>query len=77
MNRHVPPPSAIRCSVNGKDVSLKAAPQERLSSVLRAELEIEHADDRAGDGDRNGRAARRADHQHRLAARIEHDRRRH
>ncbi|MEE4236023.1 MAG: 2Fe-2S iron-sulfur cluster-binding protein, partial [Anderseniella sp.] len=38
MNRHVPPPPAIRCSVNGKDVSLNAAPHERLSNVLRGEL---------------------------------------
>ncbi len=37
MNRHVPSPP-VECSINGRQTTLKAAPHERLSNVLRTEL---------------------------------------
>jgi aldehyde oxidoreductase len=37
MNRHVTP-AAITCSVNGTPATLKSAPHERLTAVLRTEL---------------------------------------
>jgi aldehyde oxidoreductase len=39
MNRHVPTP-AISFTVNGREVDIASAPHERLSNVLRSELQL-------------------------------------
>jgi aldehyde oxidoreductase len=39
MNRHVPTP-AISFTVNGREVDIASAPHERLSNVLRNELQL-------------------------------------